>query len=450
MESSWLVLLSLALGLAVGAGFVALLHAAARHGERAAAVVNPAVPDGIDQALDALESAGVVLDPSNNVIKASPGALALGLVWNQHLVHTELLELAGQVRRTGDVVTQDLVLSRGPFGDANMHFRVRLAALGTRYVLLLAEDRTESFRLDEVRRDFVANISHELKTPIASVGLLAEALEQAADDPGQVRRFANRLTTEAGRLGRLTQEIIELSRLQAQDALEHAEVVDIDSVVAQAVDQSQVVANADDITIAVGRPTGTRVYGDEALLVVAVHNLIANAVLYSSSHSRVGVGVRRHEGVVEIAVTDQGVGIPEADIDRVFERFFRVDQARARNTGGSGLGLAIVKHVVQNHGGDVRVWSQQGRGSTFTLRLPEAIETTTADDGAAADTGPGALDGARSDPAGPGAGAASTAGAVTPDASTAGAATPGAAAPRKKRSKKTKKPATAPASGANT
>ncbi|MCU1408437.1 MAG: two-component sensor histidine kinase [Microbacteriaceae bacterium] len=374
MESSWLVLLSLALGLAVGAGFVSLLHTAARHGERAAEVVNPVVPDGIDQVLDALESAGVVLDPSNNVVKASPGAVSMGLVWNQHLVHPELLELAGTVRRTGELVSTTLVLSRGPFGDANMHFRVRLATLGTRYVLLLAEDRTEAFRLDEVRRDFVANISHELKTPIASVGLLAEALEQAADDPGQVRRFASRLTTEAGRLGHLTQEIIELSRLQAQDALEHAELIDIDSVVAQAVDQSAVVANADNIALALGRPTGAQVYGDEALLVVAVHNLIANAVLYSSANSRVGVGVRRHEGVVEIAVTDQGVGIPEADIERVFERFFRVDQARARNTGGSGLGLSIVKHVVQNHGGDVRVWSQEGHGSTFTIRLPEAVE----------------------------------------------------------------------------
>jgi two-component system sensor histidine kinase SenX3 len=220
MESTWLVLLSLALGLAVGAGFVTLLHVAERHGRRAAEVVNPAVPDGIDQVLDALESAGIVLDPSNNVIKTSPGALAMGLVWNQQLVHPELLELARKVRRSGEAISEDLVLSRGPFGDASMQVRVRLARLGTRYVLLLAEDRTEAFRLDEVRRDFVANISHELKTPIASVGLLAEALDHAADEPEQVRRFANRLTTESARLGRLTQEIIELSRLQAKDALD--------------------------------------------------------------------------------------------------------------------------------------------------------------------------------------------------------------------------------------
>ncbi|TFD48172.1 two-component sensor histidine kinase [Cryobacterium sp. TMT1-2-1] len=372
MESTWLVLLSLALGLAVGAGFVTLLHVAERHGRRAADVVNPAVPDGIDQVLDALESAGIVLDPSNNVIKTSPGALAMGLVFNQQLVHPELLDLARRVRRSGDPISDDLLLARGPFGDASMHVRVRLARLGTRYVLLLAEDRTEAFRLDEVRRDFVANVSHELKTPIASVGLLAEALVHAADEPEQVRRFANRLTTESARLGRLTQEIIELSRLQSQEAVAQPELVKIDAVVAAAVDQARIVSDANHITIAVGKKSRSEVYGDERLLVVAVHNLIANAVNYSPDGSRVGVGVRRNDGAVEITVTDQGVGIPEADLDRIFERFFRVDQARSRHTGGTGLGLAIVKHVVQNHGGDIRVWSQPGKGSTFTIRLPEA------------------------------------------------------------------------------
>ena len=378
MESSWLVLLSLALGLTVGAGFVTLLYVAERHGKRAAEVVNPAVPDGIDQVLDALESAGVVLDPSNNVIKSSPGALSMGLVVNQQLSHPELLALARGVRRTGEAVSEDLVLSRGPFGDASMHVRVRLARLGSRYVLLLAEDRTEAFRLDEVRRDFVANISHELKTPIAAVGLLAEALGHAADEPVQVRRFADRLTTEAGRLARLTQEIIELSRLQAQDALRQPELLEIDDIVAAGIDQNRVVADADRITIAVGKKSRARVYGDERLLVMAVHNLVANAVHYSAPGSRVGVGVRVTDGVVQITVTDQGVGIPEGDLDRIFERFFRVDQARSRNTGGTGLGLAIVKHVVQIHGGDIRVWSQPGHGSTFTIRLPEATHSAPA------------------------------------------------------------------------
>ncbi|MEC5152386.1 ATP-binding protein [Cryobacterium sp. GrIS_2_6] len=381
MESSWLVLVSLALGLMVGAGFISLLQIAERHGRRASEVVNPAVPDGIDQVLDALDTAAVVLDPSNNVMKTSPAAVSMGMVWNRQIVHPELLELAGKVRRSGEPIAEDLILSRGPFGDASMRVRVRLATLGARYVLLLAEDRTEAFRLDEVRRDFVANISHELKTPIAAVGLLAEALNQAADEPVQVRRFASRLTTESGRLTRLTQEIIELSRLQAQDSLSEPEDLPIDDVVAAAVDQSRVVADAARITLAVGQPSGALVTGDERLLVMAVHNLVANAVHYSAEGSRVGVGVRHHDGVVEVTVTDQGVGIQEADLDRIFERFFRVDQARSRHTGGTGLGLSIVKHIVQIHGGDIRVWSQPGSGSTFTIRLPEASHTALATKG---------------------------------------------------------------------
>ncbi|MDY7541384.1 two-component sensor histidine kinase [Cryobacterium breve] len=381
MESSWLVLVSLALGLMVGAGFISLLQIAERHGRRASEVVNPAVPDGIDQVLDALDTAAVVLDPSNNVMKTSPAAVSMGMVWNRQIVHPELLELAGRVRRSGEPIAEDLILSRGPFGDASMRVRVRLATLGTRYVLLLAEDRTEAFRLDEVRRDFVANISHELKTPIAAVGLLAEALNQAADEPVQVRRFASRLTTESGRLTRLTQEIIELSRLQAQDSLTEPENLQIDDIVAAAVDQSRVVADAARITLAVGQPSGAVVTGDERLLVMAVHNLVANAVHYSAEGSRVGVGVRHHDGVVEVTVTDQGVGIQEADLDRIFERFFRVDQARSRHTGGTGLGLSIVKHIVQIHGGDIRVWSQPGSGSTFTIRLPEASHIALAKTG---------------------------------------------------------------------
>jgi two-component system sensor histidine kinase SenX3 len=377
MDSAWLVLASLALGLAVGAGFVWLLHIAARRGDHAVQVVSPTVPDGVDQVLDALESAGVVLDPSNNVIKASPGATALGLVWNGLLVHPHLVELVDRVRRTGDPITEESELPRGPFGDVLLHLSVRVARLGSRYVLLLAEDRTESFRLDAVRRDFVANISHELKTPIGAVGLLAEALDGASDDPDQVRRFAHRLSEESQRLARITQDIIELSRLQAADALGHAERVSVKGIVSAAIDQNRVAAETRHIELATRGDKAAHVLGDEALLVTAVHNLIANAIQYSPDDSRVGIGVRTVDGVVEIAVTDQGEGIPEEDLHRVFERFFRVDQARSRNTGGTGLGLSIVKHAVQNHGGEVRVWSQPGRGSTFTIRLPEASAIDT-------------------------------------------------------------------------
>jgi two-component system sensor histidine kinase SenX3 len=377
MDSTWLVLLSLALGLVIGAGIVTLLHVAAGHGERAAGVVNPAVPDGVGQVLDALDSAGVVLDPSNNVVKASPGALGLGLVWNNALVHSELVRMVDDARTTGESTTRDVELARGPFGDANITLSVQVARLGTRYILLLAEDRTESIRLEAVRRDFVANISHELKTPIGAVSLLSEALEMAADDPQQVKRFAQRLGEESARLARITQDIIDLSRLQATDAVANASYLSIDQIVCLAIDQNRVAADARGIELATSTSSGAQVFGDESLLVVSVHNLVSNAIRYSPDGSRIGVGVRMVDDVVEISVTDQGEGIPEEDLDRVFERFYRVDQARARNTGGTGLGLAIVKHAIQNHGGDVRVWSQPGRGSTFTIRLPQADTNTT-------------------------------------------------------------------------
>jgi two-component system sensor histidine kinase SenX3 len=378
MDLAWLVPVAIAFGFLLGAGSAAAIVAAHRRGQRAVAVITPVVPEGADEVIDSLESAGIVLDSSNNVLKASTGALAFGLVWNQALVHPELVKLVDQVRRGGEPIARELHLSRGPFGEAAIHVFVRVAPLGTRFVLVLAEDRTESYRLEEVRRDFVANVSHELKTPIGAVSLLAEALEQAAKEPDEVKRFAKRLSIESERLARITHEIIELSRLQASDVLQKAEVVDVDAVIAQAVDRTRVAAEKHNIALVTGGDAGAEVYGDEGLLATAVHNLVANAIQYSPDNSRIGIGVSHADGIVEIAVTDQGVGIPEAERDRVFERFFRVDSARSRNTGGTGLGLAIVKHVVQNHGGDVRVWSHPGSGSTFTIRLPEAASTPAA------------------------------------------------------------------------
>lgn len=377
MESALLVPLSLLLGAILGGGAVAIVIAAARRGQRAAQVATSAVPDGVDQVIDALESAAVVLDASNTVIKTSPGAHALGLVWHRALVHARLIEVVDRVRRSGEAVTEDLELTRGPLGDAQLRLSVRVAPLGTRFMLLIADDRTEAHRLEAVRRDFVANISHELKTPIGAVGLLAEALEHASDDPEQVRKFADRLQIESARLAAMTQEIIELSRLQASNALADPAEVDVESVVSAAIDKNRVAAEAAGIQLVAGGAKKVKVLGDEAMLVTAVHNLIANAIQYSTKPSRVGIGVTRTDDIVEIAVTDQGVGIPDDELDRVFERFFRVDQARSRATGGTGLGLSIVKHIVQNHGGDVRVWSQAGHGSTFTIRLPRPVEQST-------------------------------------------------------------------------
>src|SRR6218665_168654 len=372
MDSRWLVLVALVFGAAVGVIVVVVLRLAERRGRHAANVVMPQLPDGVNQVLDVLESAGIVIAPSNNVLRASPGALAMGLVRQQVVAHPELVELAAAVRRSEAPIATEISLSPPPFSDATIRVWVRGARLGTRFVLLLAEDRTEANRLDEVRRDFIANISHELKTPIASVSLLAEAIDSAANEPEQVKRFATRLGVEAERLALITKDVIELSRLQAHDALRPDTLVSVDQIVRAAADQNRIIAADRRVDIAVRASSGACIYGDRALMVVAVDNLISNAVAYSSEGGRVGGGVRVDGPVVEIAVTDQGIGIEPEDLDRVFERFYRVDQARSRHTGGSGLGLSIVKHTVQNHGGDVRVWSQPGRGSTFTIRLPLA------------------------------------------------------------------------------
>ncbi|MGD8192864.1 sensor histidine kinase [Herbiconiux sp. P18] len=360
---------------------MAILHLAERRGNNAVSAASNAVPDGVDQVIDAIESAGLVLDPSNNVVKASAAAYTYGLVANQVLVHDEIGELVARVRRSGESVNQQVTLARGPFGEALVHLDVRVARLGSRYVVVIADDRTDAYRLEETRRDFIANISHELKTPIGAISLLAEALEPASDDPEQVRRFARRMGTEAIRLSQITREIIELSRLQATDVLATAKRVDLDGIISNAVDQNHVAADARDMTLAVGGKKRVAIDGDETLLTLAVNNLIANAIQYSPDGSRIGIGVRSDDGVVELSVTDQGIGIPEDDLPRVFERFFRVDQARSRNTGGTGLGLSIVKHVVQNHGGDIRAWSQIGQGSTFTIRLPEATRADAASQG---------------------------------------------------------------------
>lgn len=372
-----IVVLSLVLGVAIGILLTSVLTLAARQGRIAQEVITVGLPEGIEAIIDAVGSPAFVTDPSHNVLKASTRALALGLVSQDTLLHPDLVAIVGRVRRFGDDIVQDLELVTSSLSDAAVTLVVHATRLGSRYVLVIAEDHTEARRLEAVRRDFVANISHELKTPIGAVGLLAEALDSAADDPQQVRRFAHRLTQESHRLAKITREIIELSRLQSADVAGSAEVLRVDDVVTAALETTHVLAESHNVTLVRGGMKKAYVVGQEKMLVSALHNLLANAIQYSPAGSRVGIGVRSTGGVVEIAVTDQGIGIPEEDLDRVFERFYRVDQARSRHTGGTGLGLSIVKHAVQNHGGDVRVWSKPGRGSTFTIRLPETDPAKT-------------------------------------------------------------------------
>ena len=375
--------LAATLGGAVGLVIGAVAVVASRWSERSAAEVEPddaPLPRGVGEVLSVLRSIAVVLDASDAVVNTSASAVSYGLVRHGELVHSELRHLARQVRRDGMIREAELDLTRGPNSDASAVMRVRVAPLAVAHVLVLAEDHTQARRVEEVRRDFVANVSHELKTPVGGISLLAEAVLDAKEDPEAVERFAQRILVESARLTRLVQEIVDLSRLQVADTLHEPELVDVGVVVAEAVDRVRVAAESREIELAVLVENGLQVFGDSELLTTAVTNLVTNAVNYSGAATRVGVGARRSGDAIEVTVTDQGVGIPAAEQERIFERFYRVDEARSRATGGTGLGLAIVKHISNNHGGEVSVWSQEGRGSTFTVTLPAAADRPAADD----------------------------------------------------------------------
>lgn len=247
---------------------------------------------------------------------------------------------------------------------------VRRLADDSTFAVIFVYDQSEQARMEATRRDFVANVSHELKTPVGAMGVLAEAILESADDPETVRRFGAQVLGESKRLADMVGELIELSRLQGAEKLPSFDSVDIDLVVSEAISRYRLAAENADITIATDAPTGLHAVGNQPLLVTAVANLISNAIAYSPRGSTVSITRSRRGGNVEIAVTDRGIGIAPPDQERVFERFFRVDKARSRATGGTGLGLAIVKHVAVNHNGSIRLWSKAGTGSTFTLSVP--------------------------------------------------------------------------------
>jgi two-component system sensor histidine kinase SenX3 len=332
----------------------------------------PIVPPGVNTVLSVLRSSALVVDADDRVLRASAPAHALGLVQDDRLTVGELLALVHQVRRDGQIRERDLVLGDG---QRATHLAARVAPLGTQLVLVLVEDQTRERRVDAIRRDFVANVSHELKTPIGALMLLSEAVNEAAGDPDAVERFSGRMRTEAERLSSLVQQIIELSRLQGDASPGTPVPVDLDRVVEAAMDRSRVDAHDKRIELVRGGQHGVWVTGSAEQLTLALANLIENAVAYSPPETTVVVAVRRRdEGGAQITVTDRGIGIPAEEIDRIFERFYRVDPARSRSTGGTGLGLSIVKHVAASHGGDVSVWSVPGEGSSFTLSLPRAAE----------------------------------------------------------------------------
>ena len=368
-------LLGLVVGLLVGAALRAeWLRATARRDE-AARPVAP-VRAGPDPAavVAALPVAVAVLDRQDEVILTNRFAQELGVVRQGRLAAGEQVQsLVRDTRRTGRAQSAELELSVPGLGRGPEAVRVRLAPIaGDGHVAVLVEDVTEAHRVEAVRHDFVANVSHELKTPVGALSVLAEALQDAAEDPAAARRFAGRVQREVDRLSRLVQELLDLSRLQGGDPLPDPVPVPVDRVLAEAVDRTRTVAASRRIRLVIGGESGLLVRGSEAQLVTALANLLDNAVTYSPDGTRVAVAARQWNGAVEISVADQGIGVAERDRQRIFERFYRADPARSRGTGGAGLGLAIVKHVATNHGGEVDLWSVEGAGSTFVLRLPPA------------------------------------------------------------------------------
>ena len=365
--------------------------------------------DGVVPVLAALRSTVVVLDDDDEVLRASANAYTYNIVRDDQVCEPHVAEMVARVRAGGAPEEAELTVARGRVaGAGQFYLYVRVAAIGGGRILVLIEDRTAAKRLEDMRRDFVANVSHELKTPVGAIALLAETVEGAVDDPDLVRNYVGRIRRETTRLGVLVQEIMELSRLQEGDALVEPDDVDLDAVVAEALDRVRTEAEAKEVTLISGGTPGLHVRGDAALITTAVRNLLDNAIRYSDPRTRVSVGLSvdrtgdaggpggpdgvddagsaddadSAEGaaaagsadeLVRIAVVDQGIGIAKEAQERVFERFYRVDKARSRATGGTGLGLSIVKHVAADHGGTVELWSTPGRGSTFTLVLPLLI-----------------------------------------------------------------------------
>ncbi len=319
--------------------------------------------------LEVLDAVGVVLDADNQVIDQSSLAVQMGLVEYGKLTSADLINLVDEARTNRQSIKKELNFSKN-LRSVKQVISARATLLSEELVIVLVEDVTEAKRLEDTRKDFVENISHELKTPISAISLLTEALQVAVDDPEQLTKFAKSLQRESKRLGSLVSKIIELSRIQAGDLKGEIEVCDLSQLVIEAVDLSQFLADSRGVKINFDASSDISVMGDASLLTMAIKNLIENAVLYSESSSQVGIGLITDGEFAEIQVIDNGIGISVDQQERIFERFYRVDPSRSRDTGGTGLGLSIVKHAANNHGGEVTVFSRVGVGSTFTLRLP--------------------------------------------------------------------------------
>jgi two-component system sensor histidine kinase SenX3 len=330
-----------------------------------------AFPDLVAEVLQLMGSVGIVVDGSNKVVGTNSWAESFGLVARGLLVHAEIIDLVKRARSGSDIQSFEGVLSVG-LAREKVSVAAKSKLVAGDYVVVVLEDRTSDIRLDKTRRDFIENISHELKTPIGAIALLSEAIQEAGDDRVAVAKFAASLSKESSRLTFLVQDIIKLSRLQAEEVIAAAELVDLNEVVAEAIDRNEQLAANRKIRLVSEQAQRLEVFGNKEMLITAVKNLIENAITYSDPGSSVGIGCGVKQDIAEVAVTDSGSGISPENQQRIFERFYRADPSRSRDTGGTGLGLSIVKHVAKVHRGEVKLFSQVGVGSTFTLRIPLA------------------------------------------------------------------------------
>ena len=329
------------------------------------------------------ESGLAVVDADHSIVLFNQRAVELGLL--RDVLADPVAEVVNEVFATGVDRHFDFVppisamgfVSTGrtmPRTIENVRCVVRLAEHGTsRYALVYGDDDSTNLRVEATRRDFAANVSHELKTPLGAISLMAEAMLESRDDPEAVEHFGHRVLHEATRMSNLINELIGLSRLQ-EGRIEEFGTVEVDSLVEDAIGSAAVSAEVAQIELVSDEPSGFTLPGDRTLLLTALSNLLVNAINHSPAGEVVSISRKlvdvHDDTMVAIAVTDRGLGIAPADQQRVFERFFRVDKARSRATGGTGLGLAIVKHVAASHGGHIGLWSKPGTGSTFTLYIP--------------------------------------------------------------------------------
>ena len=366
------IALGLILGLVLGALITYLWIKFQKDTEKS----NTGTSSSLNQLLKLIQSLPDIViwvDGDNRIKYASEVALSLNIARDEKIQIDSLESLISTARKVDEPITKKIKAKR-PLGIARLNLDTWVMRLERGEVLLWAQNNSIVSRVETVRRDFVANISHELKTPVGALSLLAEAIEEAGKDSETIQKFAKRIGPETKRLTNVIRDIIDLSQVQSDDPLATASPVEVDRVINDAIDAVQLLADLHSIEIVQVKSPDVKIMGDEYQLVMAIRNLLSNAITFSPVNSRITVGAKLKDGVVEITVSDQGIGISLENQSRIFERFYRVDPARSRSTGGTGLGLAIVKHVCENHGGEVSIWSVQGQGSTFTMKFPQMEE----------------------------------------------------------------------------